>query len=79
MMNLSLKCLSFIKGDYQQSLHYHEQELALSEGMGDDLGLGIACRKVGECHCELGDYEQAIGYQKRHLETSTRIGELQWG
>jgi hypothetical protein len=38
--------------------------------------LGIACRKVGECHCELGEYEEAVQYQKRHLEVSRMIGKI---
>ena len=62
-------------GDYRRALCYHQQELSLSEVGGEQLELGIACRKVGECHCFLEDYEQAVQYQKRHLEVATRIGE----
>ena len=62
-------------GEYRQSLHYHEQELAISEGLGDDLGLGIACRKVGECLCAMEKFRDAIKHQKKHLEMATKIGE----
>lgn len=67
--------LCLFTGDYRHALKYHKQELSLSEGVSDQMGLGIACRKVGECLCELGDYEQAVQYQKRHLEVATRMGE----
>ena len=33
----------------------------------------MACRKVGECLCELGDYEGAVQHQKRHLEVAKQL------
>ncbi len=60
-------------------MHYHQYELSLSEATSDKLSMGIACRKVGECHCELGDYEEAVEYQKRHLELSRQIGMVWYG
>lgn len=56
-------------------MRWHRQELALSEDLGDELGSGIACRRVGECLCEVGDYEEATDYQKMHLEISRKIGK----
>ena len=47
----------------------------MSEGLSDQLELGIACRRVGECYCEVGEYEQAVLYQKRHLQIARRIGK----
>ena len=65
-------------GDYENALHYHQEELALSEAsVSDRLGTAIAHRRVGECLCELGDYEQAIHHQRKHLEIAQETGSLQ--
>lgn len=61
-------------GDYQYALHYHQAELALSEGGGDKLGAGIAHRRVGECLCELGEYDRAVHHQKKHLYIARETG-----
>ena len=61
-------------GDFQLALHYHRAELALSESTGDQMGAGIAHRKVGECLCELGSYEQALQHQMQHLRISKDLG-----
>ena len=61
-------------GSYERALHYHQTELGLSEALADALGTAIAHRKVGECLCELGDYEQAIQHQRQHLKISRNIG-----
>ena len=63
-------------GDYQRALHYHQSELAISEGIADKLGLGIAHRKVGECLSELRSYEPAIQHQMKHLLISKEIGSF---
>ena len=70
-----LKCLLWFAGDYRRALDYHRCELSLSESVADKLSMGIACRKVGECLCELGDYVEAVNFQKRHLELSRQIGK----
>ena len=61
-------------GDYSRALYYHQAELALSEGGVDLLGAAIAHRRVGECHCELGSYEEAVLHQSRHLDISRQLG-----
>ena len=43
-------------------------ELTLSEAFQDTLGQAIANRKLGECHCELGHFDQALKFQQRYLE-----------
>ena len=58
-------------------MQYHQEELALSEASIDRLGTAIAHRKVGECLCELGDYERAVHHQMKHLEIAQETGMLQ--
>lgn len=47
----------------------------MSESSGDRLGYGIACRKIGECLCELGEFEEALLYQKKHLEIARQLSK----
>lgn len=68
-------CMFCPTGDYNRALHYHQCELSLSEGTGDRLGAAIAHRRIGECHCELGRYEQALTHQTNHLKISQQLGQ----
>lgn len=43
-------------------------EFDLSQTMGDALGAAIANRKIGECYCELGQFQKALEHQQRHLQ-----------
>lgn len=65
-------------GEYERALHYHQCELALSSASGCLLDQGVASRKVGECFCELGEFEEAVKHQKIHLYLSRRLREC-WG
>lgn len=53
---------------YQDAIAEHESELALSQALDDRIGSAIACRKVGECFSEIGEFEKALNYQKRYLD-----------
>ena len=64
-----------ISGNYKKGLRYHQQEISLSEAAGDQIGTAIAHRKVGECFCELGDYQDAIHHQKQHLRIARCLGK----
>lgn len=41
--------------------------MQLSEALDDTVGTAVAHRKIGECHCELADYDRALHHQKLHL------------
>ena len=69
-------CSILSLGDYRHALHYHQAELALSEGGVDKLGAGIAHRRVGECLCEMGEYDTAIHHQMKHLQIAQESGLL---
>jgi len=66
-------------GDHAKALRYHQNELALSAAAGNLLDEGVAHRKVGECLCELGQYEEAVEHQKSHLQLARRLGEHRKG
>ena len=62
-------------GDHSHALVYHQTELSLSEGSADQLGAAIAHRRIGECHCEMGNYREAISHQNKHLDISRQLGQ----
>lgn len=79
LSNLSFLKFHFyflLKGDFRKGLKYHEQEICLSEAASDQIGAAIAHRKVGECHCELGNYRDAIHHQKQHLRIARCLGKF---
>lgn len=49
-----------ISGDYEAAISEHQQELALSEVLGDVIGRAVANRKIGECYAEMGNIEAAL-------------------
>lgn len=45
----------------------HKEEVDLSEAINDTIGVAVGNRKLGECYCELLQFENAIRHQKQHL------------
>ena len=66
---------STLPGDVRRALHYHQVELSLSEAGRDRLGAAIAHRMVGECECELGNYDTAVQHQTKHLKIAQGLGQ----
>ena len=63
-------------GDHEQALRYHCFELTLSEATcSESIDIAVAYRKVGECHCELGNYKEAIRHHNKYLEIATKLGK----
>lgn len=54
-------------GNYTEAIEEHERERIISEGLGDKIGEAVACRKIGECHCALAQYDKALEFQHQHL------------
>ena len=63
-------------GSFEDAISEHEQELALSEALGDQLGMAIAHRRVGECYGELGSFDDALRHQRLHLDLAQRCGSV---
>ena len=57
-----------LTGFFAEAIDWHEEEIKFSEIANDTLGLAIGNRKIGECLCELGKFEEAIEHQKQHLK-----------
>ncbi|XP_037550604.1 tonsoku-like protein [Nematolebias whitei] len=60
-------------GDYDAAIREHQQELALSEVLGDVIGRAVANRKIGECYAEMGDIESALKHQRCHLDLARSV------
>lgn len=58
LLNLA-NCLS-CRGDFAQAVPYYEQNLALSQEMGDVAAEGKACHFLGYAHYCLGNYREAV-------------------
>lgn len=58
LLNLA-NCLSY-RGDFMQAVPYYEQNLALSQEMGDVSAEGKACHFLGYVHYCLGNYREAV-------------------
>lgn len=54
-------------GEYRKAIDEHRAELQLCVSLDLPTDSGIAHRKLGECLCELGRYEEALQHQKQHL------------
>ena len=55
---------------YEDAISEHETELEMCVKTQDRMGQAIANRKIGECHCAMGDYETALKFQEKHLATA---------
>ncbi len=64
------------EGLYDDAIDEHQTELSISEMRQDQIGTAIAHRKIGECYCELGDFEKALDHQRLHLEGARRAESL---
>ena len=64
----------YAAGDYDDAIVEHEQELALSDTLEDQLGAAVAHRRIGECCSEMGQYDRALCHQQRHLELARCCG-----
>ncbi|XP_013870324.1 tonsoku-like protein [Austrofundulus limnaeus] len=60
-------------GDYKAAIKEHQQELSLSEALGDVIGRAVAHRKIGECYAEMGNIESALRHQHCHLDLARSV------
>ena len=48
------------EGETRDAINEHETELSFCEDLKDLLGEAVACRKLGECYMELGEFDTAL-------------------
>jgi len=79
MMTIEAYCVKLAvicSGCFEDAIAEHEQELALSEALADQLGMAVAHRRVGECYSELGSFDDALRHQRLHLDLAQRCGSV---
>ncbi|XP_076449386.1 tonsoku-like protein [Babylonia areolata] len=54
-------------GYHAEAITEHEMEKQLSEALQDKIGEAVACRKIGECLCKLGQFDKALKFQNQYL------------
>lgn len=55
-------------GRYEDAISEHETEFEMCQKIKDRMGIAIANRKIGECYCDMEEFEKAERFQKRYLE-----------
>lgn len=71
-----VKLTAIYPGNFEDAIAEHEQELAISEALADQLGMAVAHRRVGECYGELGSFDDALRHQRLHLDLAQRCGSV---
>ena len=65
-----------LTGEYEQSLHYHKEELQLCDSLQDLLGLAVSHRKIGESLASLCQFNEALKHQQKYLELAQDLNNM---
>eukprot|EP00795_Rhopilema_esculentum_P001570 gene1570-16021_t len=60
-------------GFYSEAVEWHKEEVTCSEVANDNIGAAVGHRKIGECLCELSDFEGALKHQRKFLKISESL------
>ena len=55
------------KGDYEEAIEQHKDELSYGKRLNDKLSIAVAYRRLGECYSELSDFKNALEFQNEYL------------
>jgi CHAT domain-containing protein/Tfp pilus assembly protein PilF len=55
------------QGNFEESMQYHQQSLAISEALGDKRRAAISLLNIGNVHNSLGNYVRAMEYYRKSL------------
>ena len=58
---------------YEDAISEHETELEMCQKVKDRMGIAIANRKIGECYCDMEDFEKAERFQRRYLDIAREL------
>ena len=60
------------EGLYEEAIKEHKEEIHYSEISDSKIDVAVGNRKVGECLTELGEYEEALMHQRKHLKVVSK-------
>ncbi|KAJ8415510.1 hypothetical protein AAFF_G00424900 [Aldrovandia affinis] len=69
------KAMSYHTHDLERAKQYHEQQLAIAEGLTDRAAEGRASSNLGIIHQMKGDYETALKLHKTHLSIAQELSD----
>lgn len=61
--------------DYDASLQFHRQGLAMQRKLGDERGAGFSLNNLGLLHADRGEYEKALIFYREGLAVFERRGD----
>lgn len=62
-------------GDYQTSLEYYNQDLAISRKLNDTLHIAYTLNDLGTLYSYMGEYETGIGFYMQSLALKEKMGD----
>lgn len=68
-------CLARQQGDYDQARSYHEQSLALFQGLEHKLGVARELDVIGEIELQQGNIQRAVALHEQSLALFQEIGD----
>lgn len=71
----NLGFIASIAGNYEQSLTYRLQSLAIFRQINDRYGIGSVLNNLGAIATDLGHYDQALTFHLESLEVRRQIGD----
>lgn len=60
------------RGQLEEALEEHQEELAVCQSLHDEMGMAVASRRVGDVQCERGFYSDALDQYELYLEAARR-------
>ncbi|KAK7498759.1 hypothetical protein BaRGS_00009851, partial [Batillaria attramentaria] len=59
--------LLFENGSFEKSICEFQHAKEIHEVLQDTIGAAVACRKIGDCYCNMEQYDKALQFQYQHL------------
>ena len=63
----------YIIGFFEEAIKEHREEIHFSEISNNLIDVAVGNRKVGECLTELGEFEEALQHQQKHLKIAKSL------
>ena len=66
---------NFSVSDFQKAINYHNQDLSISQEVGDRAGEGRAYGNLGNVYHLLGKFQEALNYHNQDLSIAKEVGD----
>lgn len=76
--NIQLGIENLLQGNYDQSLTYYQQALAIAEMLEDISAVSECYGEIGTLYTNMGNYDMALNYQQKALEIALQLADNDW-